>query len=746
MFMRSEFKAAVMVFLFGTLILTVVAVPFLFKNRSDLLSMAHDSARLVTVDVAKHVDDLMREKVKAIIILSTDPNLIDSLKESNSRFSVLPEEKRLAEIQKLDAKWRSIEDPSDPFVQEYLSNPVAQRLRNLKNRLPDEYGEIFVTNKYGAIITTTDKLTTLAHKHKYWWEAGYDDGNGRIFFDDRGYDDSAGAYVLGVVAPVMDADEIVGIVKSNIRILGALKLSIEGYGDVDLAIVRSKGRIVLEGGREPLSTKLPDTIIPELGGRESGSTEISIDGKVEIVAFSPIDISRGSPNVGFGGSYKSIDHIKGNTGEGWHIVLRQSVDGVLEPSRKLSIEISLVGTFIVLLLTFGAWLVGRKLTEGEKRSIKAHEALRESEEQYRSLVEDQIELVCQFLPNGTLTFVNDACGRLVGNATNELVGNSFFDFLSDDARERTLAHLSLFTPENPFQQNEEEIVDPDGNVHCLIWNNHAFFNDAGNIVSFQAIGTDITDRKRAEEALREARDEANFANHSKSIFLANMSHELRTPLNSINGFAEMMALETFGPLPEKYKEYAELINGSGTHLLRIINNVLDMAKIEAGKVELATEDTDMGEIIAEAVFMLGGQANDNNVNFLTEVGPTHELKVDPLRIKQALVNVISNALKFTPGGTVTVSVACDEKSHNLIVTDTGIGMTEEDIEIALKPFGQAEGTAFTRRFEGTGLGLPLAKQLVELHGGNLNVESELSVGTTVTMSFPHELCRRSVGH
>ena len=281
--MRSEFKAAITVFLFGTLVLTAGAIPFLFKSRSDLLSMAHNSTRLVAAEVAEDVDELLREKVKAITILSTGPKLIDALKESNTRFSLLPEEKRLAEIGKFNAKWKSIEDPLDPFIQEYISNPVAQRLRNLQNRLPDEYGEIFLTNKYGSIIATTDKLTTLAHRHKYWWKAGYDNGNGRIFFDDRGYDDSVGGYVLGVVAPVMDAGEIVGIIKSNIRILGALKHSVGGYGDLDLAIVRSKGLIVLERGIEPLSTKLPDTIIPELGRWENGSSDISIDGKAEIV-------------------------------------------------------------------------------------------------------------------------------------------------------------------------------------------------------------------------------------------------------------------------------------------------------------------------------------------------------------------------------------------------------------------------------------------------------------------------------
>jgi signal transduction histidine kinase len=245
------------------------------------------------------------------------------------------------------------------------------------------------------------------------------------------------------------------------------------------------------------------------------------------------------------------------------------------------------------------------------------------------------------------------------------------------------------------------------------------------------------------EAGNAERQTVDTANAVKSVFLANMSHELRTPLNSIKGFAEILALEILGPLPEKYKEYADLINDSGTHLLGVINNLLDMAKIEAGRIELAPESTDLREIIANVVFMLRGQAEDNDVKVLTEAATDHKLKVDPLRIRQALVNVISNAIKFTPSGTVTLSVACDGTSHNLIVADTGVGMTADDIEVALKLYGQAEGATFTRRFEGTGLGLPLARQLVKLHGGNLNIESEPGVGTTVTLSFPHTLCQPS---
>ncbi len=364
-------------------------------------------------------------------------------------------------------------------------------------------------------------------------------------------------------------------------------------------------------------------------------------------------------------------------------------------------------------------------------------ALRETQAQVDTLMKVASIGVGIVSIDGRTIKANPVLGKMLGYSAEELLNMRFSEYTHDDHAhldERLFAEMVAGKRES--YQLEKCYVRKDGR-HMWGRLTRTLFRDGDGAPKY-AIGMleDITE-------LRQAKERADKANRAKSIFLANMSHELRTPLNSINGFAEMMALETFGPLPGKYKEYAELINRSGNHLLRIINNILDMAKIEAGRVELTTEDTDMGEIIAEAVLMLGEQANDHNVRFLTEVGPTHTLKVDPLRIKQALVNVMANALRFTPGGTVTVSVACDERSHNLIVSDTGIGMTEEDIELALTPFGQAEETAYTRRFEGTGLGLPLAKQLVELHGGRLSVESEPGVGTTVTLSFPNQLCRHS---
>lgn len=232
--------------------------------------------------------------------------------------------------------------------------------------------------------------------------------------------------------------------------------------------------------------------------------------------------------------------------------------------------------------------------------------------------------------------------------------------------------------------------------------------------------------------------DARAANKAKSNFLANMSHELRTPLNSIIGFSEMMTSQVMGKLPDTYNEYAGFITTSGHHLLNIINDLLDLSKIEAGMMNLDETEIDLMTTVSEVTLMLKELALNNEnevvVSLGTEAG--QRIRGDRLRIKQVLVNVIGNALKFTKGGQVAVEATSEKDALVMRVIDTGIGMSQRDIRVALSPFGQVDGHHLNKRFEGTGLGLPLAEQLMEMHDGVMEIESEVGVGTTVTLRFP----------
>jgi signal transduction histidine kinase len=261
----------------------------------------------------------------------------------------------------------------------------------------------------------------------------------------------------------------------------------------------------------------------------------------------------------------------------------------------------------------------------------------------------------------------------------------------------------------------------------------------GGVVSLYS---DITERKAAEAKMEQARLQAELANRAKSDFLANMSHELRTPLNAIIGFSEALSHELLGPVADKKQlEYIKDIHGSGLLLLSIISDVLDMSKIEAGKLELEHERVSVQRIIAEAVRIVGEQARGRNLNLVSKL-PEEGLVVsgDERAIKQVLLNLLSNAIKFShSSGRVDIRGAYDAAAGTLAleVEDYGIGMSDDEMERALQPFGQAT-SATTRTHGGTGLGLPIAKGLVEAHGGTLAIKSSPGRGTVVRVTLPRQ--------
>ena len=250
---------------------------------------------------------------------------------------------------------------------------------------------------------------------------------------------------------------------------------------------------------------------------------------------------------------------------------------------------------------------------------------------------------------------------------------------------------------------------------------------------------DITERRQEAEALRAARDHADTVNRSKTEFLANMSHELRTPLNAIIGFSETINRGLFGPIGnERYREYAQDIYHSGVHLLNVINDILDLSKIEAGHFDLYEEEVDLDEVFASTEIILRSRAEQAGVtlHYNAEMSGEFEIYADERAIKQVLINLISNAVKFSnEGGTIHIGASVIGETFRIFVKDEGIGMATEDIPKALAPFTQVDGS-LSRSHEGTGLGLPLAMRLVELHGGELIIESARGEGTTVFMDLP----------
>jgi signal transduction histidine kinase len=305
------------------------------------------------------------------------------------------------------------------------------------------------------------------------------------------------------------------------------------------------------------------------------------------------------------------------------------------------------------------------------------------------------------------------------------------DFGGGDPETEVAGRLDLFYRDVP---TTKERVMPPGRT--LQIRRRAMPN--GAVIS---IYSDVTEIKASERRLIEARSQAEAANRAKGDFLANMSHELRTPLNAIIGFSEVISNELFGPIAnEKYLEYIRDIHTSSLHLLSIINDVLDMSKIEAGKVELAKEVVQIQNVISEVMRMVHERGRSRNIELTAQLADENvEIWADERSMKQIFLNLLSNAIKFSKeGGQIYVRIVADKPDVAVLeIEDHGIGMSEEEQERALQPFGQAKPVT-TRNYGGTGLGLPITKGLVEAHGGTLTIDSRAGHGTLVRIVLPRE--------
>jgi two-component system, cell cycle sensor histidine kinase DivJ len=374
------------------------------------------------------------------------------------------------------------------------------------------------------------------------------------------------------------------------------------------------------------------------------------------------------------------------------------------------------------------------------------------EDRYRLLARNMSDVISRHRRNGAVQFISPAAETMLGTQVARLLGHGLFDrvhvadrpayltALSDAARggeARSVEfRLRRDTPRSERGQNSQ--VD-------FIWVEmrcrpleQASETPASVEAEVVAVMRDVTDRKIQEQALELARTAAEQADASKTRFLATMSHELRTPLNAIIGFSEMIVQEDVLMVDAaRRKEYAQLINDSGQHLLAVVNGILDMSKMESGSFEISPEPFTPRAALLNCCNLLALKARENGIDLVSRA--PEDLPVmngDPRAFKQIVLNLVSNAIKFTErGGTVTVSAGVDGSRLVLRVTDTGVGIAADDLKRIGDPFFQA-GKTYQRRHEGTGLGLSIVKSLVALHSGEMSVQSRIDEGTTVTVALP----------
>lgn len=424
------------------------------------------------------------------------------------------------------------------------------------------------------------------------------------------------------------------------------------------------------------------------------------------------------------------------------LLLVLSSTGLLPPATEVASEhgaLAALGIISAALYSTGLALGAESLARTSFWLLYAEE------DRYRLLARNITDVITRHGRNGALLFVSPAAESLFGVKPGELAGHGLFERVHVGDRPGYLTALADSAMHGEVRSVEFRIRRGDAGPQAgqFVWVEMRCrpfdgTSGSGSVEEREVVAVlrDVSERKTQERAIEIARAESERANAAKSRFLATMSHELRTPLNAIIGFSEMMTDDSIVLDAERKREYAKVINDSGRHLLSVVNGILDMSKMETGNFEIAPEPFMPAQTILGCCDLLALKARDAGVELKTRIADLPEVVVDRRALNQILINLISNAIKFTPrDGWVTVSANCDGSTFSISVEDTGVGIGEDDLPRLGEAFFQAR-SSYDRKHDGSGLGLSIVKGLVKLHGGDIDINSRLNEGTRITVRLP----------
>lgn len=799
--MKFSNKLSCVLLMTGMVVLIALSVAIYKFNYKSLIQSQFRYTHSIAKEIADDIDSLLSEKVKTNLTLANIPIIREALQASNLSYAAMTDEKREASIDSHNKKWKSITDSADDFIRQYTDNTVSNVLKNQQALLKGEYGEIFLTNKFGALVASSAKLSTFAHGQKYWWLGAYHNGEGAIFFDDRGYDDSVGGYVLGLVVPVRDGTEIIGILKCNLNILGSISTLVSGTEDKLLGgakLTRSGGMIVFEEGIEPLSSNVPDSILQKMKNKNSDSSIIEHGGEKYLVGLAQVQLTKGVDEYGFGGTFESADHQKGNTGESWYVLNYRQLSVLLVPVVESIKAVLLTGAAIIILLALLSYWFGLKiahplsiLDQGTKEIGKGDfsyrinvpqndefgrlthsfngmvERLQETTTSITMLQESEayIRSILRVAPIGigvakgrVLQEVNLRMCEMTGYGEEELIGqNARIIYLNDEDYE----HVGRKGYEQLHGHGTETVETQwkckDGSVIDVLFSSTALDpNNLSKGVTFT--GLDITEQKKMGAQLLQ-----NEKLETIASLAAGVAHEINTPLS---GILQALQLVETGLSPEneqsrekaaecnvdllalqeylKKNELDYFMNGireSAVNAGNIIKSLLEFSRPHEGSFStVALKDiVESSVLLSQADFDLKKRYDTMNIQVVKEYAadcPSVTCVVP--EIEQVILNLMKNSIQ-------AMAEADSIKKPCIILrtatTDKSVVIEVEDNGpgISEKIIKQIFDPFFTTKEvgKGTGLGLSLSHSIiVDKHKGKIWAENVPSGGTRFIVEFP----------
>ncbi|HKJ76943.1 MAG TPA: ATP-binding protein [Gammaproteobacteria bacterium] len=621
--MRFQYKLAASIFIVGAVALLIGArIHYLDAREAELgnrLELLTETAR----QQAGQLDDMLAAEARVLQTLADAPVVRVALRASNRRFASLGPSRREAAIAELDRLWRQ-GGPDSPLIRSRTDNPLARYLKGHDSRHPGEYGEIFITDRYGATVAATGRLTDFFQADEYHWQAAFNEGAGRVFFDDRGFDESAQRHVLGVAVPVMEAGEVLGILKANLAVGGPLRRFIrelDAPAEPVVELVRSNGRVLLGGEEAPLSRRVSPELVSAMDRQSAGSMPVE-SGAGTVVAYAPVGLTLDEGAVGFGGRRRSEEQWAGNEDEPWFVVVSQDLEAALLPVAGRTREVFGIAGGLLVLMALSAMLLGYRLA----RPIRS---LRE---------------MTRRVGRG------DLAATAAGPGRDELgqLARDFNDMVRG-LREVTASRDQLSEEVENRKKVEAQLRQRETELEAL-----------------------VQELARSNQGLEE--------------FAYMASHDLREPLIAITSFGDLLREECGDELSSEGREYLQRIRRAAGRLRDLVDDLLTYSRINAGErcfapLDLCQLANEVTEELRPALEAVAGRVACGNI-------PAIEADEPRMRqlFLNLIGNAIKYRRPGVPLRVTVEAWPVNGDAVELVVRDNGIGFEQVYADQILEAF------------------------------------------------------------